>query len=51
MNMVKYLVRHQSQSHARVPDASEASFTEKYLMPVIRRVLLQSASKDIIYAM
>ncbi|KAI7899592.1 uncharacterized protein BX663DRAFT_576921 [Cokeromyces recurvatus] len=50
MSMVKYLVRHESQFHACVANTSKASFTEKHLMPVIRRVLLQDASKDILYA-
>lgn len=51
MNMVKGLVRHESQFRACIADASEISFTEKHMMPAIRRVLLQDGSKDVIYAM
>ncbi|KAG1054755.1 hypothetical protein G6F46_006305 [Rhizopus delemar] len=49
--MVKGLARHESQFRACIADVSEASFTEKHMMPAIRRVLLQDESKDIVYAM
>ncbi|KAI8988913.1 hypothetical protein BDB01DRAFT_719540 [Pilobolus umbonatus] len=45
MSMIKNLVRHEIQLHACVANISEVSFTEKHLMPVIRRVLLQDTSK------
>ncbi|EIE76288.1 hypothetical protein RO3G_00992 [Rhizopus delemar RA 99-880] len=51
MSMVKGLARHESQFRACIADVSEASFTEKHMMPAIRRVLLQDESKDIVYAM
>ncbi|KAI9254795.1 hypothetical protein BY458DRAFT_461973 [Sporodiniella umbellata] len=51
MSMVKCLVRHEAQFIANIADCSEASFMDRYLMPAIRRVLLQDVGKDILYAL
>ncbi|KAG2211172.1 hypothetical protein INT47_006291 [Mucor saturninus] len=51
MSMVKDLIKHETQFRASVANSSEASFTEKYLMPAIRRVLLEKSSKNILYAL
>ncbi|KAG1136568.1 hypothetical protein G6F37_011885 [Rhizopus arrhizus] len=51
MSMVKYLFRHEIQFRACVANTSEASFIEKHLMPATQKVLLQDASKDLLYAM
>ncbi|KAI9245446.1 hypothetical protein BY458DRAFT_528873, partial [Sporodiniella umbellata] len=43
--------RHEAQFSANIADCYEASFMDRYLMPAIRRVLLQDVGKDILYAL
>lgn len=51
MIMVKDLVKNEKRLCASFAATSEASFTEKYIMPSIRRILLKDASQDHYYAM
>ncbi|OAD00025.1 hypothetical protein MUCCIDRAFT_156952 [Mucor lusitanicus CBS 277.49] len=39
------------QNRASIVESSEATFAEKYLMPIFRRVLLENTKQEIIYAM
>ncbi|KAG2237313.1 hypothetical protein INT48_009046, partial [Thamnidium elegans] len=49
--MVKDLVDHTIHFRASAANSSETTFTEKYLLPIIQRVLLKDASEDTIYTM
>ncbi|ORE18491.1 hypothetical protein BCV71DRAFT_179465, partial [Rhizopus microsporus] len=48
---VKDLALHVHQYSTSVSGASGASFTEKYIMPAIRRVLLKNTNENIVYVM
>ncbi|ORE01295.1 hypothetical protein BCV72DRAFT_339521 [Rhizopus microsporus var. microsporus] len=48
---IKDLAEQLINNKAKINQASEASFMDKHLMPEIRRVLLNNASDDIVYAM
>ncbi|KAL0080101.1 hypothetical protein F4703DRAFT_1796431 [Phycomyces blakesleeanus] len=50
MRAIKVTVKEKKQSRASIADNSEATFIEKYLMPVIRTVLLKKSGKNIHYA-
>ncbi|OAD00026.1 hypothetical protein MUCCIDRAFT_156953 [Mucor lusitanicus CBS 277.49] len=39
------------QNRASIVQSSEVTFAEKYLMPIIRRVLLENTKQEMIYAM
>ncbi|KAI8063357.1 uncharacterized protein B0P05DRAFT_623423 [Gilbertella persicaria] len=50
MSMVKDLAEYESRFRACIAYNSEASFTEKHIMPAIRRLLLQDETDDLCYA-
>ncbi|KAL0082688.1 hypothetical protein J3Q64DRAFT_1700612 [Phycomyces blakesleeanus] len=50
MRAIKVTVKEKKQSRASIADNSEATFIGKYLMPVIRTVLLKKSGKNIHYA-
>ncbi|EPB90256.1 hypothetical protein HMPREF1544_02942 [Mucor circinelloides 1006PhL] len=50
MKTIKYLSRAIISNKAKTSCSSEASFSEKYIMPAIRRVILDKSSDSIIYA-
>ncbi|KAL9559132.1 hypothetical protein PS6_000936 [Mucor atramentarius] len=50
MKTIKYLSRAIISNKAKISCSSEASFSEKYIMPAIRRVILDKSSDSIIYA-
>jgi patatin-like phospholipase/acyl hydrolase len=47
--MIKDLVKHEIQYRISIPSTSEATFSEKFIMPALRRVLLQDTTDDLIY--
>jgi hypothetical protein len=49
--MIKDLVTQTVSDKVSISQSSEATFTDKYLMPSIRRVLLSNTGDDVIYAM
>lgn len=49
--MVKDIAKNMLSSSARIAGSSEASFSEKYVMPAIRRVILENTSDNIVYAL
>ncbi|KAG1488552.1 hypothetical protein G6F45_012179 [Rhizopus arrhizus] len=51
MAIIKGVVMQLKQNRASIAKSSEATFAEKYLMPIIRRVLLKNTQEKIIYAM
>ncbi|KAG1041008.1 hypothetical protein G6F43_012186 [Rhizopus delemar] len=51
MAIIKGVVMQLKQNRASIAKSSEATFAEKYLMPIIRRVLLENTQENIIYAM
>ncbi|RCI02561.1 hypothetical protein CU098_011934, partial [Rhizopus stolonifer] len=51
LSMVKDLVKNMKEYRASAANNSEASFTDKYLTPVIQRVLLKNASEELYYAL
>ncbi|CEG78483.1 hypothetical protein RMATCC62417_13085 [Rhizopus microsporus] len=51
MSMVKDLIENKKGFRASSAATSEAFFTEKHIMPSIRRLLLKDASQDHYYAM
>ncbi|CAO3691120.1 unnamed protein product [Rhizopus stolonifer] len=51
MRMIRDLVRHKKHHCASVAHTSGATFTEKYLISAIQRVLLKGASEGLLYAM
>lgn len=51
MDIIKGVVMQLKQNRASIAKSSEATFAEKYLMPIIRRVLLKNTQEKIIYAM
>lgn len=50
-NIVKDLSTQILNDRAIISKASEASFTNKFLMPAITKTLLSGAGSDLIYAM
>ncbi|KAG1547545.1 hypothetical protein G6F49_010173 [Rhizopus delemar] len=51
MSIIKDIVRQKKQYRASIADTYEATFTEKCVISVIRRILLKNASEDLHYAM
>ncbi|KAI8090455.1 hypothetical protein BDF21DRAFT_333601 [Thamnidium elegans] len=51
MVMVKDLVYHTMHFRATAASSSEATFTEKCLLPIVQTVLLRNANEDMVYAM
>lgn len=50
MEHIKEISRGIITSTARIADSSEASFTEKHIMPAIRKIILDRSPDNIIYA-
>lgn len=51
MAIIKDVSMQLKQNRASIVESSEATFAEKYLMPIFRRVLLENTKQEIIYAM
>ncbi|KAI9264609.1 hypothetical protein EDC94DRAFT_640275, partial [Helicostylum pulchrum] len=51
MSMVRDLAKNKKKYRASAASSSEATFTDKHLLPAIQRVLLRGASEDVTYAM
>ncbi|KAI8082267.1 hypothetical protein BDF21DRAFT_361307, partial [Thamnidium elegans] len=49
--MVKDLASYVCKHNVSIPMSSEASFSEKYIMPAVRRILLENADKNIVYSL
>lgn len=49
--MAKDLAAHVCKPNTSIHESSEASFLEKYIMPAVRRVLLENSDEDIVYSM
>ncbi|KAF1800801.1 hypothetical protein FB192DRAFT_1428943 [Mucor lusitanicus] len=51
MAIIKDVSMQLKQNRASIVQSSEVTFAEKYLMPIIRRVLLENTKQEMIYAM
>lgn len=51
MAIIKDVVMQLKQNRASIAESSEATFAERYFMPIIRRVLLKNTQEEVIYAM
>lgn len=49
--MVKDIAKYMLSTGARIAESSEASFAEKYVMPAVRRVVLENTSDQVVYAL